>query len=511
MNHKSWHSSGDFMTRQYLLFIVIFIALLATFISWSVSSPLGSAPDDAYHSSQIWCAANASDQCEIVSQEGEALTVRVPYISPNCYWNPSFQNASCISQSENISEQVASFGRSDYPNGMYKVLNLFVSENPNQSVLSMRIFNGFLAASIILSALVLAPRKLRFALVVSWIPVLNPHGFFFISSINPTGWSFLSIATNWIFLYLLLQSIYTARQNIWRLGSVFGMYLLTLLIGLFSRWDSRVFLAVTSLAVFLIANHEFKWVKVRHIAITALASVGILIVLMERSYRIRSAFSLNPIGNSSGFESLQYLIYLLVHLIEFPIGVFGVDTAWGGLGGLYPSTPPVVGYIGLSIALGSLVVAFIKPNRLQVFSASLIALAILGAVYQQQNIGRYLVGDMVAPRYIMGMVAVLLGIATLTSRDGDNIFFKKHFRIGGTVLLSIAHSVALYSNMDRFISFGLGSTGTFKGFGQEGRWWWDTSISPYFVWGLGTASFALFLTCLWGTCTSQTSQENDLI
>mgnify|MGYP000922948099 CR=1 FL=1 len=128
MNHKLWHSIGDFRTRQYLLFLVVFIALITTFVSWSLSSPLGSAPDDAYHAAQIWCADNASDQCEIVSQQGEAFTVRVPYISPNCYWNPSFQNASCISQSENISEQVASFGRSDYPNGMYKVLNLFVSE-----------------------------------------------------------------------------------------------------------------------------------------------------------------------------------------------------------------------------------------------------------------------------------------------------------------------------------------------------------------------------------------------
>lgn len=508
MNNKPWDSFREIRTHQFLLFFVVFFALIATFISWSVSSPLGSAPDDRYHAAQIWCADNASDQCEIVSQEGEALTVRVPYISPNCYWNPSFQNASCISQTENTSDQVASFGRSDYPNGMYKILNLFVSENSNRSVLSMRIFNGFLAASIILSALVLAPRKLRFALVVSWIPVLNPHGFFFISSINPTGWSFLSIATNWIFLFLLLQSIHTARQNLWRLGTVVGMYLLTLLIGLFSRWDSRIFLAVTSLAVFLIANYEFKWVKVRHIAITAAAFVVFLFVLIERSYRIRSAFSLNPIGNSSGFETFQYLIYLLIHLIEFPVGVFGVDTAWGGLGGLYPSTPPMVGYIGLSIALGSLVVAFIKPNRLQVFSASLIALAILGAVYQQQNIGRYLVGDMVAPRYIMGMVAVLLGIATLKSSDSHNIFFKKHFRIGGTVLLSIAHSVALYSNMDRFITFGLGTTGTFKGFSQEGRWWWDSSISPYFVWGLGSLAFGVFLTAVWQLCLPKESDSN---
>jgi hypothetical protein len=148
MNNKPWDSFRELRTRQFPLFLVVFFALVATFVSWSVSTPLGSAADDAYHAAQIWCANNASDHCEIVSQEGEAITVRVPFISPNCYWLPSFQNASCISQSENADGQVASFGRSDYPNGMYKVLNKFVTGNPTQSVLSMRMFNGFLATSI---------------------------------------------------------------------------------------------------------------------------------------------------------------------------------------------------------------------------------------------------------------------------------------------------------------------------------------------------------------------------
>lgn len=506
MTHRSWRFPIGIKPRQFLLFFVIFIALIATFVSWSVSSPLGSAPDDAYHVSQIWCADNASDQCEIVSQEGQTLTVRVPYISPNCYWNPNLQNASCISKAENVSERVTTFGRSDYPNGFYKVLSLFVTENPTQSVLFMRIFNGFLSSVVLLSALVLAPRKHRFALVVSWIPVLTPHGFFFISSINPTGWSFLSIATNWIFLYLLLHDLPVTKRITARLCALVFMYSLTFLIGLSSRWDSRVFLVVTSFVVFLIANTEFRWVKVKYLAFGAASSALILIVLMQRSYRIRSAFSLNPIGNSAGFETFQYLIYLLVHLIEFPVGVFGVDTAWGGLGGLYPSTPPMVGYIGFSIALASVVVAFIKPNRIQIVATSLIGLAILGAVYQQQNIGRYLVGDMVAPRYIMGMTAVLLGIATLTSHESHNIFFKGHFRIGGTALLGIAHSVALYSNMDRFITFGLGSTGTFKGFEQDGRWWWDSSISPYVVWVSGSLAFVFFVTAVWCVCLPSKSE-----
>jgi hypothetical protein len=61
--------------------------------------------------------------------------------------------------------------------------------------------------------------------------------------------------------------------------------------------------------------------------------------------------------------------------------------------------------------------------------------------------------------------------------------------------------------MDRFITFGLGTTGTFKGFNQTGRWWWDTSVSPYAVWALGTFSFSLFLFFAWNLCALQKSRD----
>ena len=496
------------LNNKILKYLIVGFSLFTTFLCWSVSSPLGSAPDDAFHAAQIWCSNGPSPQsCETISKNGDVYTVRTPYISPSCFWNPVLQNASCTTSKDHETEQVISFGKSDYPRGMYRLMHFFVSNNPVRSVLQMRIFSGFLATVIMLAILLLSPRKLRFAFVISWLPVLTPHGFFFISSINPTGWSFLSIATNWTFLYLLLSEIKISNLRSRRIALISVFYLVTLLVGLSSRWDSRIFLIITSAVTFLIVNQQRKWLKMSHLIAFVTSFAAFVIILARQNYRIRSSLTLSSGGNSSGFNSLQYFIYLLVHLIEFPIGVFGVDTAWGGLGGLYPSTPPMVGYIGFSIAICTIAIACIKLNRIQFVSSSILMLTIFGAVYQQQNVNRFLVGDMVAPRYIMGMVAVLIGVVTLTSTSDESFLFTKHFKIVGIIGLGTAQSVALYSNMDRFITFGLGTTGTFKGFNQTGRWWWNTSISPYVVWALGTASFVLFLISAWGVCAPRASHE----
>ena len=203
----------------------------------------------------------------------------------------------------------------------------------------------------------------------------------------------------------------------------------------------------------------------------------------------------------------QYLQYIFVHLVEFPAGVFGSDWGWGGLGGLYPSTPPVVGIVGLTVAISIIIVATLKLNINQIIASSLIALLMLGATFQQQNVGRFYVGDMVAPRYLMGLVAVFLAVIVLTSESGTQFFNIPHFRFGAIAAIAITHSLALYSNMDRFITFGLGTTGTFKGFNQTGRWWWNTSVSPYLVWAIGTTAFVLFLITAWNLCSPQHSDE----
>ena len=477
------------------------LALLSVFICWSVSSPLGSAPDDAFHAAQIWCSQGMeSEHCKIISVNGDRYTVEVPKISPDCFWSPRLSNASCVNESTNQLPQQVSFGETDYPGGMYKVLSLFVSSNPVNSLLQMRVFNGLLATIIAIAVLVLADSKKRLAFTATWISVLNPHGFFFLSSINPTGWSFLSVSTNWLFLLMLLENNWSDRAHKYRGIIVSFFYLITLLIGLSSRWDTWVFLFATSVVSVIIANIQRQWFRLSHLAIGGAFLCGLALLISQFNPKMGYFLAFDPLQNQTEMGFGQYLVYIGVHLLEFPVGVFGSDWGWGGLGGLYPSTPPVVGIVGLSVAAAIVIFATRKIDKFQMFSSLLLVGLIFGSTFQQQNVGRFFVGDMVAPRYLMGLVAVLVAVLVLTSKSDEQFYDVKHFRIGALVALTITHSIALYSNMDRFISFGLGSTGYFKGFSQVGGWWWDTSISPYFVWALGSLSFCLFMFAIWQFC-----------
>ena len=484
------------------------LSLITVFICWSVSSPLGSAPDDAFHAAQIWCAKGlASDNCKVISVNGDRLTVEVPKISNDCFWNPKLADASCVNESQNRLPQQVTYGDSDYPGGQYKVLSLFVSNNSISSLLSMRLFSGILACTLVLGILVLADTKKRIAFLISWIAVISPHGLFFISSINPTGWSFLSVSTSWLFLLMLIENSWSDRSSKIRGAVLSAFFLFSMLIGLASRWDTWVFLAATYAVSVFIANIEKRWISLSRLAVFGGSAVGIALVVSRFNPKMGYFLEFNPVQNQTGMGLGQYLQYILVHLVEFPAGVFGSDWGWGGLGGLYPSTPPVVGIVGLTVAISIIVIATLKLNKYQIIAASSIALLMLGATFQQQNVGRFYVGDMVAPRYLMGLVAVFLSVLVLTSDDEHQFFQIPHFRYGAITAIAITHSLALYSNMDRFITYGLGTTGNFKGFNQPGRWWWDASISPYAVWALGTASFLLFLVSAWNVCSSEESRE----
>jgi hypothetical protein len=484
------------------------LSLITVFICWSVSSPLGSAPDDAVHAAQIWCAKGlASDNCKVISVNGERLTVEVPKVSHDCFWNPKLANASCVNDSQNRLPQEVTYGNNDYPGGEYKVLSLLVSSNPVSSLLSMRVFGGIIACVLVLAILVLADTKKRIAFLLSWIAVISPHGFFFISSINPTGWSFLSVSTSWLFLLMLIENSWSDRSNKIRGAVLSAFFFLSMLIGLASRWDTWVFLAATYAISVFIANIEKGWFSLSRLALFSGSGVVIALVVSRFNPKMGYFLQFNPVQNQTGMGLGQYLQYIFVHLVEFPAGVFGSDWGWGGLGGLYPSTPPVVGIVGLTVAISIIIVATLKLNINQIIASSLITLLMLGATFQQQNVGRFYVGDMVAPRYLMGLVAVFLAVIVLTSESELQFFEIPHFRLGAIGAIALTHSLALYSNMDRFITFGLGTTGTFKGFNQEGRWWWNTSVSPYLVWAIGTTAFVLFLFTAWNLCSPQHSDE----
>ncbi len=63
-------------------------------------------------------------------------------------------------------------------------------------------------------------------------------------------------------------------------------------------------------------------------------------------------------------------------------------------------------------------------------------------------------------------------------------------------LISFAHAVTLYDWMEFFTRRGQ-NIGYFEQLSLNGTWWWDTWISPNFVFLAGALIFPIFLTLAW--------------
>jgi hypothetical protein len=66
------------------------------------------------------------------------------------------------------------------------------------------------------------------------------------------------------------------------------------------------------------------------------------------------------------------------------------------------------------------------------------------------------------------------------------------------LLLSFAHAISFYSWMEFFTKRGKG-VGFYDNLSLNGTWWWDSWISPNFVFVSGAIIFPVFLTYAWKT------------
>jgi hypothetical protein len=101
----------------------------------------------------------------------------------------------------------------------------------------------------------------------------------------------------------------------------------------------------------------------------------------------------------------------------------------------------------------------------------------------------------VQPRYLLPLIALLVAVALVRdSKQGGLEFSSIQVWILGALLV-IANTVALNTNIRRYIS-GLDIQSVNLDFAIE--WWWeDFPFSPQSVWIVGSLSFALFLVSLW--------------
>ena len=476
-------------SRRRSTLITIFVAALlglASLMIWGGASPVGAAPDDDFHMTSIWCAAgDRADACE----SGETAESRVVPrdLLDVCYAGLANESAKCQGPDfgDNPEDTVSTVrGNFEglYPPVFYAAMNPFVSANVDVSILVMRWVNSLVMVVMVTTLFFLLPRDRRFALVASVAVTAVPLSLFIISSVNPSSWAIISASTLWIALLGYFET--TGIRKI-----ALGLFaVVAAVVGAGARADAAVY-AVLAVGLVVI----LKFALTRRFLIDAILPFVICAIALA-FYLAAGQSGASTVGGFGAFGSgspdrSTALSTLLPNIPFLWSGAFG---QWG-LGWLDTGMYPLVWFCSLACVLGLI---FIGMGGRGYGRRSLAAGALLAAVTLIPTVlllqSRAIVGELVQPRYILPLLIMLVGVS-LVRRPGDPIRLSRAQLLMIIAALSAAQSVALHSNLRRYVS-GVDVLGW--NLDSTIEWWWLPVVSPMGLWGAGTAAFTLFLVAL---------------
>jgi hypothetical protein len=480
--------------------------LILSFGSWAFSSAVGSAPDDDYHLSSIWCQGFSGDTCE-VDPGGEG--VYIPEALREgiyCYYHNPNQSAGCqpfmdgTDPRPDVAFAQNNPSRNLYPDGYYNFANLLQTKNIEATALSVRFVNLGIFLGITIALFLLLPLRLRTPWVWMWVLGLVPMGMFIIPSSNPSSWAITAVASGWIALLGYLES---RGPRSWALAAIF---VISGVLALNARIDAVLYLALASLvAIWLSPTRGRDLLKKiwPGFIIVALVIVQLIINpanlarvvggIGQRSDTIDTPlpWTNSPeLGDGSGFD----WALLWNNLWSIPglwLGVFG-GFPWGSLGWLDTSLPQVVLAGTMTVALGVSFLAVRSADRKKIVGL----LVMLGAIWVMPlyllQLGGFLAGEEVQPRYLLPLMMVLLGTIVLTN-DGSPIISDRGRLWFVIAALTIANAISLHTNIRRY------TTGiTIQGFNLDSprEWWWPffpEFFGPTLLWAIGSLAFGVLL------------------
>ncbi len=383
------------------------LALLVVFGSWAVTSPVGSSPDDDYHLSSIWCAGGErSGVCEVVEDEPQALAVPESVgVAHECF---AFQPAVTAACTERLTETLVPAERVNnrqglYPSSFYRVMNVFVGDDPQRSVLMMRLFNAIVFVALLSLAVIVLTPAIRSAVTVVTAVVLVPLGLFIIPSTNPSSWTVTGVIFLWVFGLSLAQRTSWRSRRTWLLAVA---TCLSAFLAIGSRVDASAFVALAVIVVFVLTG----WAKARaswlsFVVLLVLATIGL----------VQFATFGTPGGDVSGRmggaePGLGLFLTNVVYLPVYGIGaVGGMPLGWNDT-----VLPPLVPVFGL-LAVGALTARGLHDVPRSKGVALLVSLGAVVAVplvfLQREGLG---VGEVVQARYLLPLIVLL--VLTLSLR-----------------------------------------------------------------------------------------------
>ena len=488
--------------RGLLTAVVAVVLLIVSFGSWAFSSAVGGAPDDDYHLSSIWCSSFAGDTCE-VDPGGEGV-----YIPESlregiyCYYHNPTQSAGCqpfmdgTDPRPDVPFAHNNPSRNLYPDGYYNFSNLLKTDSIEATALAVRLVNLGIFLGMTISLFFLLPQRLRTTWVWMWVIGLVPMGMFIIPSSNPSSWGITAVASGWIALLGYLES---RGPRSWALGAVF---ILAGVLALNARIDAVLYLGLASVVAVWLSPTRGRELLVKlwpGFIVIALVIVQLIVnpANLERVVQgigQRSETISDPLPWTTSPEVADGSAFdwalLWNNLWSIPglwLGIFG-GYPWGSLGWLDTALPQVVVMGTMTVALGVTFLAVRSADKKKIVGL----IVMLGAIWVMPlyllQLGGFLAGEEVQPRYLLPLMMVLLGTVVLTN-DGSPIVSDRGRLWFILAALTIANAISLHTNIRRY------TTGiTIQGFNLDTprEWWWPffpELFGPTLLWAIGSLAF----------------------
>ena len=465
---------------------------LLTLFCWSVASSIGSGPDADYHLSSIWCGWGESDGiCENRGSNGNQYVAEVPFMFQMCNSRPIEYFPECVEVAAQPETQYLRTAESSQQNLYYKVMRVFASENPDQSVLMMRFINSLVASIVLWGLLVFTSGKIRFAALTSWTICLVPIAIQYFSSVNPRGWATLAVMSSWAFLAEALAAKRNTKQR--KVAILF--FVITVFLAFMTRIDASAFVIFTSLIVIVWHYQTSGLINPKRIAIGIVSLILLIVITRQFSY-LSDRISLDYPVN---FPFKQFL------LMQITFGPEAIVSAWGYRIGQQGNGPGITGVIGVSLMAATIAFALRNSQAVQKALVSFVLFFMYLVIYRGSSIIQTLVPA--SGEYILGLTVFLIAMIVYTSRSESQFFERSSARTTCITLISFSHILSFYTYFEFYVKRGV-SIGVFEDLDLQQKWWWSTQVNPNVVFIIGAISFPLALITAWKTSEAAVQDES---
>lgn len=475
--------------RRLLLAIAIPVLAFVALGSWAFSSPVASSPDDDFHLASTWCGLGERDGlCENPGGDTFERLIPTPLTTATCFaFRPEVSGSCWVSDQPGMTLVERANADGLYPKLFYGTMSIFAGEDIPASVITMRLFNAAFAVGFLTVVFWALPRWMRPALFVSVAVTSVPVGVFVLASTNPSSWAVLSGATVWISLYAATQTAGRRRLALITIA-IFGT-----LIGAGARADAAVY-AVFGAVIAMILGARLR--KDHLLPIAAAVVITIISVALYLSAWQGSAVVNGMVEGNPPLSGGQ----ILSNALEIPSLWTGALGGWA-LGWIDTDLPAVVEVLAAAVFAGALFVGLrrVSVRRTLAVAAGFLALWVVPFVLLYQS--RTVVGDLVQPRYLLPLMVIAIGVASLR-RDAIASWSGARLWLAGGAL-TIAFAVSLRTNIQRY------TTGTDQmqlDPGANGEWWWNAAPSPLATWVIGSLAFAGIFVLI-SLCLPRTAAE----